>query len=170
MKIRSLVLLLVFSFFVMTLAQFCIPQVPLTYAQEEDPEGEEEPEEEDIQTKPNPMETTTRGISKQSSLQKGTLKAGALKMKAALMETSEVMDDGEHGDAIMSEGVEGVSVETTAMPVDPLDMEAGADSMTGASSVMEEGVGSASWDPSDSPAGWDPFDKEANLDSAEMMQ
>ena len=149
----------------MTLAQFCIPQLPLAYAQEEDPDGEEEPEEEDIQTKPNPMETITRGINKTSSMQKGVLK-----MKAASVETSEVMDDGEHGDAIVSEGAEGVSTEIVSMPVDPYDKEAGADSLTGASSVMEEGVGSASWDPSEMPAGWDPFDKEANLDSAEMMQ
>lgn len=164
MRIRSLVLLLVFSFFVMTLAQFCIPQLPLAYAQEEEPE-EEEPEEEDIQSKPNPMETTTRGISAKSTMQKG-----ALKMEAASTKTSEVMEEGEQVDAVMSEGAEGVSTEIVSMPIDPYDTEVGTDSLTGTSSVMQEGVGSTSWDPSDSPAGWDPFDKEANLDSAEMMQ
>ncbi|MFC1709084.1 hypothetical protein ACFL2J_03370 [Candidatus Omnitrophota bacterium] len=172
MKIRCLVVLVVFSFFVAALAQFCIPQLPLAYAQEEDEEDEEP-----MQAKPNPMETTTRGISRRSSLQKGALKAGALKMKATVVETSEVKE---------AEGVtteQGVSTEIVSMPVDPYDAEgasmpidpldakeAGADSKTGASIVTENGVGSVSWDPSDMPVGWDPFDKEANLDSAEMHQ
>ena len=158
MKIRCLVVILILSFFVVSLVQFCVPQIPLAYAQEEEPEEEEE---EPVQARPNPMKSFTRGASMQKS---------ALKTKTASVKTSEVMEEGEQASAVMSEGAEGVSTEIVSMPVDPYDAEVGADSMTSASSVMQEGVGSASWDPTDSPAGWDPDGMEVNLDSAEMSQ
>lgn len=160
MKIRCLVLLLVLSFFVMTLVQFCIPQLPLAYAQsEEDEEQQKEEDEEPIQARPNPMQNYTRGVAGKTSMQKS-----ALKMKAASTETSEVME----GEGAATE--QGISTEIVSMPIDPYGTQAGADSTIGTSTVTEEGVGSASWDPSELPAGWDPFDKEANLDSAEMHQ
>jgi len=173
MKIRCLVLLVVLSFFAVAFAQFCIPQLPLAYAQgEEDPLGEEE---ETIQARPNPMESYTKGAAEKSSMQKGTLRKGASKIGVSrslkTKATKVVSYDGVDGESMPVDPYDAqAGAEGTSMPIDPLDAQAGADSTTSASMTTETGVGSASWDPTDMPAGWDPFDKEANLDSAEMHQ
>ncbi len=154
MKIRYLVLFFVFA--AVAFAQFCIPQLPLAYAQGEEDEEEEEP----IQARPNPMESYTKGASKRGV-------SRGLKTTA----TQAVGYDGVDGESMPIDpyGAQ-AGAEGTSMPIDPLGAQAGADSTAGVSMTTENGVGSASWDPTDSPAGWDPFDKEANLDSAEMHQ
>ncbi|MFH1655029.1 MAG: hypothetical protein ABH954_00250 [Candidatus Omnitrophota bacterium] len=182
MKIRCLVLLVVLSFFAVAFAQFCIPQLPLAYAQgEEDPLGEEE---ETIQARSNPMESYTKGAAEKSSMQKGTLRKGASKIGVSrslkTTATKAVSYDGIDGESMPVDpydaqvGTDGASipnnplgdpygtqagVEGASMPIDPLGAQAG---------TSVQSAGSTSWDPSDMPAGWDPFDSEANLDSAEM--
>jgi len=157
-----LVLFFVLVFAAVSFAQFCIPQLPLAYAQEEDEEEDEEP----MQARPNPMESYTKGAAEKSSMQKGTLRKGASKRgvsRSSKTAATEIVSyDGVDGESMPVDPYDAqVGAEGVSMPIDPLDAQAG---------TSVQGVGSASWDPTDSPAGWDPFDKEANLDSAEMHQ
>ena len=146
MKLRFIVVLIVFTFFMMALADFCIPCASFVYAQGEDEEEDEEP----IQARPDPTQSYSKGAI---NIQKGSIRGASAKSKSASVGASSK-----------------VAVEDTQGPGGKINLEQKDVLNAGASATSaQQAVGSASWDPFDMPAGLDPSDSEVNINSDQMQ-